>query len=537
MLKNLIKSGPHLANHLEEPLLKEREAFLKFLSQNGLAKSTLLIRVCYLLHIARLLGLSDNNKRTRISLADIDAAAEKWSSVSQSGKPRTSPSTKKLFSQTAISWLLHMGCMEKRYTRTISACGDLHFPRTIRKYLESPFFEERMSYLEHMRNNGFKPCVIRKAAIFQLHLIDFLHLNVLRKVGHSEIEDGALRWSNVQNISKNKIAGNVLALNSFKWHAINWLKYLNLYEAPKEYIPWKEMLTLYLDYITEDLGCSKATRSQRYYMLRKFLHYVEVNGSSPQMLTLSLIDGYFHELSKDGKLNRISCSNVAAGLRSFVKYLALMRWCPQELEMRIKSPRQYKLEELPTSPDWEIVKEMVRSKNTNYTKDIRDHAILLLLSVYSLRSSEIINLKLRDIDWRAETITFLRAKDCKSQVFPLKKEVGDAIIRYVKEVRPNHTESDYVFLCTRAPYRKLSGAYIYILVRAELKSRGVELDHYGPHTIRKAGATHMINNGINLKTISAHLGHQQLDTTRIYAKVDLCNLRKVADMDWKEVLP
>lgn len=537
MLKNLIKSGPHLTKHLEGPLLKEREVFLKFLSQNGFAKSTLLIKACYLLHIARLLGLNDNSKCTRISLSDIDAAAEKWSSMSQSGEPRTSPSTKDLFSQTAISWLLHMGRMEEHYTRTIRACGDLHFPETIRKYLEAPFFEERMSYLEHMRNNGFKRCVIRKAATFQLYLIDFLHLNILRKVSHSEIEDGALKWSNVQNISKNKITGNVLALNSFKWHSINWLKYLNLYEAQKEYIPWEKMLTSYLDYITEDLGCSKATRSQRYYMLRKFLRYVEVNGSRPQTLTLLLIDGYFNELSKDNKLNRISCSNVATGLRSFVKYLALMRWCPQELEMGIKSPRQYKLRELPSSPDWEIVKDMVRSKNTDYTKDISDHAILLLLSVYSLRCSEIINLKLRNIDWRAETITFLRAKDCKPQVFPLKKEVGDAIIRYIKEVRPNHIESDYVFLCTRAPYRKLSGSSIYTLVSTELKSRGVELDHYGPHTIRKAGATYMINNGINLKTISTHLGHQQLDTTRIYAKVDLCNLRKVADMDWKEVLP
>lgn len=536
MLKNLIKSGPHLTKHLEEPLLNEREAFLKFLSQNGFAKSTLLIKAGYLLHIARLLGLRDNSNRIQISLADIDAAAEKWSSMSQSGKPRTSPSTKELFSQTAISWLLHMGRMEKRYTRTIRACGDLHLPGIIRKYLETPFFEERMSYLEHMRNNGFKPYVIRKAAISQLHLIDFLHLNVLRKVGHSEIEDAVLKWSNVPNISKNKIAGNVLALNRFKWHAINWLKYLNLYEAPKEYIPWEEMLMSYLDYITEDLGYSKATRSQRYYMLRKFLHYVKVNGSSPQTLTLSLIDAYFNELSKDSKLNRISCSNVATGLRSFVKYLALMRWCPQELEMGIKSPRQYRLGELPSSPDWEIVKDMVRSKNTDYTKDIRDHAILLLLSVYSLRCSEIINLKLRDINWRAETITFLRAKDCKPQVFPLKKEVGDAIIRYIKEVRPNHAKLDYIFLCIRAPYRKLPSASIYTLVSTELKNRGVELDHYGPHTIRKAGATHMINNGINLKIISTHLGHQQLDTTCIYAKVDLCNLRKVADMDWKEVL-
>ena len=118
----------------------------------------------------------------------------------------------------------------------------------------------------------------------------------------------------------------------------------------------------------------------------------------------------------------------------------------------------------------------------------------------------------------------------------MKKEVGDAIIRYIRTVRPNQAGSDYVFLCMRAPYRKLSPGSIYNFVSIEFKNRSVELEHYGPHTIRKAGATHMINNGVSLKNISAHLGHQQLDTTRIYAKVDLVNLRKVADMDWKGVL-
>ena len=535
MLKQLITDKRNLAKHLAAPFLQEREAYLESLNQKGLAKSTLQIRAIYLPHIIRLLKI-DGSSNEYISLADIDAAAEKWSTSNQTGEPRTAPSTRKLFTQIAVEWLIYINRMDRRYIRTIIACGNLQFSGTIRKYYEYPFFEERLSYLEHMRIKGFKPCVVKEAEIYQLHAIDFLHLTTLRKVKHYEIETAAYTWSNTNTAAKNKVIGSILALNGFKWHTINWLKHLKLYEDPVEYIPWKDILVSYLDHITEELGGSDATRTIRHYMISKFLCYLESRGSSPQRLNLSLIDEYINELSKDGKRNRVTCANVATGIRSFVNYLEQMQCCPQGLSLGIRQPRQYKLKALPSSPEWNVVKDIVMSKDTDLPTDIRNHAILMLLSVYSLRCSEVINLKLKDLDWRAETVQFIRAKNSKPQVFPLKKEVGDAIIRYIRTVRPNQAGSDYVFLCMRAPYRKLSPGSIYNFVSIEFKNRSVELEHYGPHTIRKAGATHMINNGVSLKNISAHLGHQQLDTTRIYAKVDLVNLRKVADMDWKGVL-
>ncbi len=534
MLKQLIKDKQYLAKHLTAPFLNERESYLESLSQKGFSKSTLQIRATYLLNVIKLLNLNDDTgSENCISLIDIDEAAEKWSTSGHTGIARRAPSTKKLFTQIAIEWLTHINRMDKRYARTIIACGNLQLSGTIRKYYEAPFFEERVSYLEQMRSKGFKAYVIRQAAIHQLHAIDSLHLTALRKVKHCEIEAAAC---NIDSTAKNDVMGNILINNRFKWHTINWLKYLKLYEAPVENIPWEEILSSYLDYITEELGGSNATRAIRHNMISKFLRYLKINDSSPQKLTLYLIDEYFNELSKDGKRNRVTCANIAAGVRSFINYMEQMQLCSHGLSKGIRQPRQYKLGNLPSSPEWNVVKDIVMSKDTDLVIDIRNYAILMLLSVYSLRCSEIVNLRLKDLDWRAETIQFIRAKNGKPQVFPLKKEVGDAIIRYIRYVRPNQTGLDYVFLSMRAPYRKLSSGAIYAFVSPELKKRGVELEHYGPHTIRKAGATHMINNGISLKTISAHLGHQQLDTTRIYAKVDLFNLRKVADMDWKEVL-
>lgn len=101
MLKQLITDKRNLSKHLAVPLLKEREAYLESLSQKGLARSTLQIRAIYLPHIIRLLKLIDGTSKECVSLVDIDAAAEKRSTSSHTGKPRISPSTKELFTQKA----------------------------------------------------------------------------------------------------------------------------------------------------------------------------------------------------------------------------------------------------------------------------------------------------------------------------------------------------------------------------------------------------------------------------------------------------
>ena len=121
-------------------------------------------------------------------------------------------------------------------------------------------------------------------------------------------------------------------------------------------------------------------------------------------------------------------------------------------------------------------------------------------------------------------------------MLPLLPIVGNAIVRYIKEVRFNKSKKEYLFLCKRAPHEQLSTSTIYNLVKKELKDKGLELRHYGPHSLRHTCATHLINTGHSLKEIADLLGHVGLDTTRIYAKVDIKNLRKVADMNWEGLL-
>ncbi|RZJ99404.1 MAG: hypothetical protein EOO43_26415, partial [Flavobacterium sp.] len=161
---------------------------------------------------------------------------------------------------------------------------------------------------------------------------------------------------------------------------------------------------------------------------------------------------------------------------------------------------------------------------------------LMLLSVYGLRCSEVIHLQLKDLDWGNEVLYLKRVKRSKPQVFPLTQTVGEAILRYIKEVRPNNCRLNHVFICRRSPYRPLSTSTVYRIVSIRLKPLELKLKHNGPHALRHGCATHLINEGISLKEISDHLGHQELETTRIYTRVDLTNLRKVAEFKLENLL-
>ena len=223
-------------------------------------------------------------------------------------------------------------------------------------------------------------------------------------------------------------------------------------------------------------------------------------------------------------------------MRDFFKFAEQNNWCREGLAASIYSPRIYMHENIPYAPQWSDIMKIIEIKSTDRPTDIRDCAIIQLIAVYGLRCSEVKNIRLKDIDWYKETIYICRSKSGKSQVFPLMPTIGTAILNYIQNSRQNESKSEYLFLCRDAPYRPLTNGVIYIMVSSCLKSMGVELKHYGPHSIRHGCATRLINEGISLKQIGDQLGHERLDTTRIYAKVDLNNLRKVAQMDWGAVL-
>jgi len=119
--------------------------------------------------------------------------------------------------------------------------------------------------------------------------------------------------------------------------------------------------------------------------------------------------------------------------------------------------------------------------------------------------------------------------------YPLVPEVGDAVLRYLQDVRPrcNYRE---LFLTLHAPVRPLLPNSISPIVRSRLARLDIQVPRHGAHCLRHACARHLLASGFSLKQIGDYLGHRSASATRVYVKVDLVGLREVAELDLRNVL-
>jgi hypothetical protein len=134
-----------------------------------------------------------------------------------------------------------------------------------------------------------------------------------------------------------------------------------------------------------------------------------------------------------------------------------------------------------------------------------------------------------------ETFTVRRAKRGRIQQFPIQFEVGEAILKYLKDERPI-CKSRFVFVTLRPPFRRVGTQTIQNMVTGRMKMLGVQSKRMGPHSLRHACATQLLRKGMSLPEIADFLGHRDLRSVSIYAKLDVRALRKVADFALMETL-
>jgi integrase len=232
-------------------------------------------------------------------------------------------------------------------------------------------------------------------------------------------------------------------------------------------------------------------------------------------------------MAKECGWARCTVQSQAQHLRGFLRYAETHGW-PCGLPEAIQSPRVFSQTSLPLGPTWADVRRLLATTEGDRPGDIRDRAILLLLAVYGLRADEVRRLRLDSFDWERERLAVACPKSRQTRTFPLCRSVGDAVLRYLKEVRPRSAYRE-VFLSLRFPIRPLGN--MWRVVAKRLRALGVSLPHHGPHSLRHACASHLLAQGLSLKEIGDHLGHRDPESTRIYAKIDMAGLRQVADSD------
>ncbi len=159
---------------------------------------------------------------------------------------------------------------------------------------------------------------------------------------------------------------------------------------------------------------------------------------------------------------------------------------------------------------------------------LRDAAIIITGLACGIRACDLINLRLSNIDWNNDTLTFKQSKTGNLVCLPLITPVGNSIARYIVEERP-HVESDVLFLRTLAPFTPLADhASCHAIVTRVFNKAGIKKGSriYGMHMLRHNAASTMVKNEVPIETIAAILGHSSPDTTDIYITTDAKRLKE-----------
>jgi site-specific recombinase XerD len=405
------------------------------------------------------------------------------------------------------------------------------------RQLSAPLVDERRRYLTHCAEQGMSKRILRVKARLLLPITKYLKLadRPNDAISIQEIERAANRWSS-HNWPSPKSSHAQLSREYFIAQAAGWLTFLDRFQIPNKPVSvYDQMLVEFGSFMKEERGLSPVTVEYRCRSVRPFLDRLLGRKRTLNTITVADVDSLLAQKVNEERYARISVRGYASSLRSFFRYAEMRGWCSAGIATLIMAPRVFQHEMLPSGPSWDVVHDIIDATAGDRPIAIRDHAILMLLAVYGVRSREVAHLQLSDIDWQRETIVFTRTKVAGRHSFPLRQSVGAAIIRYLKEVRPKSHFRE-VFLTMRAPICPLSGGAMWAVVGRQLRKRALSIRHHGPHSLRHACATRLINEGLSLKEVGDHLGQRDLEATRIYAKVDLVRLREVANFDLGELL-
>jgi len=234
---------------------------------------------------------------------------------------------------------------------------------------------------------------------------------------------------------------------------------------------------------------------------------------------------YLAHLNEKG-YSKATIARKLATLRSFYKFLVKMNRCSVNPLTAIRTPKQDK--KLPRFLEYEEVKRLLETPPTDCWLGARDRAILETLYSTGLRVSELVSLNMDDIDFLSEVI-HIRGKGKKERITPISSSALQAIQHYMefrnkRAQSNNHFDSRVLFVNKHG--QRLSTRSVRRKMDKYLKAAGLD-PAISPHTLRHSFATHMLNNGADLRSVQELLGHQSLSTTQVYTHLTTRRLKEV----------
>ena len=412
---------------------------------------------------------------------------------------------------------------------------DLYRRRAYRDLHRSgPLVQERERFLRFQASKGVSRYMLIRTAYLILCVARMIDLTTNDSVTIGQLKKAARAWMRSRLYTSLARGGSrTRARRRFMRAATTWLRFMNrLREPMAKRLRHEDLVFDYAHWMESERGLAASTIWHRCDTIRGFLSWYEPRRPSLTTICLKDIDAFI-ACDKHQRWSRNLVRRKLTDLRGFLRYLAIRGHCNPSIPDGIRGPRDYRYSNLPLGPKPEEVKRLLDSMNTDRPVDIRDRAMIMLCAAYGLRGCEVLRLKLEDIDWERDQLHIVRTKNNMTSTFRLVPAVGNAIYRYLKEVRPRCLRKE-VFVTLPAPHHSI--LRMNHMVTSRLKALGIAAPLATPHGIRHTLACHLMSKNRPLKVIADILGHRSIDSTRIYAKVDLAGLRHVAILDLGGVL-
>lgn len=272
------------------------------------------------------------------------------------------------------------------------------------------------------------------------------------------------------------------------------------------------------------LGIKKESIEWRLKHIRGFIIFLDSNNIPLKNIDPISIYNYMDSisnLSPRTKENRANC------IRLFLDYLYNINIISFDGKRVLPIIKSTKFSTLPSYYSFNEIKQVVQNINIKDKNGKRDYAIFLLLITYGMRLKDIQNLKYENLYWNDEKIIIIQSKDNELNEFPMIEEVRYALLDYLKNERVK-SDSDYIFLNKFG--EQIKSYNIYCIVNKLLKKSNINIGkrHHGPHSLRSSLATLLLEHKNGIDVISNILGHDGIDTTKLYARINFEEFKKIS---------
>ena len=278
-------------------------------------------------------------------------------------------------------------------------------------------------------------------------------------------------------------------------------------------------LRSFFDYLYIEKGLSKNTIKAYEVDIEKFIQWLKQNNKSDYLNAKETqINKYISHLFNT-HLKSSSINRKISSIKAFYLFLMKKNILKVSPIAEIVTPKQEKY--LPTSMSESEVEKLVKSPNTKLKIEKRDKAMIELLYATGMRISELVNLKITNLDIQRCVVKVL-GKGSKERLIPFGEAALEALNDYMKDRQDSSSKE--IFLSNRGT--KMSRQAFWSRMKVYLRREGLK-DSISPHTLRHAFATHLLNRGADLRSVQLLLGHSDLSTTQIYTHIAKQRLSEV----------